>query len=179
MAREMGGGRAAQGLAGLAALTNLVHLALDSFYSMNAIEIALWAVAMLLVLRIVNGGDRRHWLLLGVILGAGLLNKASMLWFGAGLGVGLALTPERRWLRTPWPWMAGVIAIGCFAPFVWWQWSNGWHPPIPVAMLLVLAAAVLSFTYYGLIRSLAVAGEARRPDRLAETLVESLRTEDA
>ncbi|TMA33286.1 MAG: glycosyltransferase family 39 protein [Deltaproteobacteria bacterium] len=126
MAREMGGGRAAQGLAGLAALTNLVHLALDSFYSMNAIEIALWAVAMLLVLRIVNGGDRRHWLLLGVILGAGLLNKASMLWFGAGLGVGLALTPERHWLRTPWPWMAGVIAIGCFAPFVWWQWSNGW-----------------------------------------------------
>ena len=100
MAREMGGGRAAQGLAGLAALTNLVHLALDSFYSMNAIEIAVWAVAMLLVLRIVNGGDRRHWLLLGVIMGAGLLNKASMLWFGAGLGVGLVLTPERRWLRT-------------------------------------------------------------------------------
>lgn len=126
MAREMGGGRAAQGLAALAVLTNLVHLALDGFYSMNAIDIALWAVAMWLVLRIVADGTHRQWLLLGVIMGAGVLNKASMLWFGAGLGIGLVLTPERRWLRTAWPWTAGVIALGCFAPFVWWQWSNGW-----------------------------------------------------
>ena len=126
MAREMGGGRTAQGLAGLMALTTLVYLAICSFYSMNVIEVALWAVAMFVVLRILNDGDHRLWLLLGAIMGAGLLNKASMLWFAAGLGVGLALTPERRWLRTPWPWGAGAIGLVCFAPFVWWQWRHGW-----------------------------------------------------
>ncbi len=126
IAREMGGGRTAQGLAGLTALTTLVYLAISSFYSMNVIEVALWAFAIFVVQRILNDGDPRLWLLLGLVMGAGLLNKASMLWFAAGLGVGLVLTPERRWLRTPWPWAAGAIALVCFAPFVWWQWRHGW-----------------------------------------------------
>ena len=45
----------------------------------------------------------RYWLLLGLILGIGLLNKISVLWLGAGIAAGLLLTPHRRWLRTPWP----------------------------------------------------------------------------
>lgn len=126
MAREMGGGRSAQGLAALATLTTLVYLATCSFYSMNAIELGLWTVAMYLLLRILNGADRRLWLLLGAIIGAGLLNKLSMLWFGMGLGVGLLLTPERRWLRTPWPWAAGAVGLVCMVPFVVWQSQHGW-----------------------------------------------------
>jgi hypothetical protein len=173
MAREMGGGRAAQGLAAVLALTSLVFLAMGSFYSMNAIEIALWAVAMWLVLRIINGADQRLWLLLGVIMGIGLLNKVSMSWFGTGLAAGLLLTPERRWLRTPWPWIAGAIALTSCVPFVWWQWVHAWPfiefnrnaalhkigevTPIafvreqilamnPVAVPLALAALVYCFT---------------------------------
>ncbi len=126
MAREMGGGRSAQGLAALAALATLVSLAMCSFYSMNAIDLALWAVATWLVLRILNGTDRRLWLLLGAVMGVGLLNKLSMLWFGMGLGVGLLLTPERRWLRTPWPWVAGAVGVVCMVPFVVWQSRHGW-----------------------------------------------------
>ena len=44
-----------------------------------------------------------------------------MLWFGAGVAVGLLLTPERRWLRTPWPWAGGLIALLMFAPYVVWN----------------------------------------------------------
>ena len=61
-----------------------------------------------------------------MIVGAGLLNKVSMSWFCTGVAVGLVLTPERRWLRTPWPWAAVAIVALCFAPFVWWQQQNGW-----------------------------------------------------
>ena len=73
-----------------------------------------------------NGADPRLWLVLGGVMGLGLLNKVSMFWFGVGLGAGLLLTPERRWLRTPWPWLAGTIAAALFAPFLWWQWHHGW-----------------------------------------------------
>jgi hypothetical protein len=121
IARELGGGRIAQGLAGLAALIAPVYLAVAGFYSMNAFDPALWAGAALILARILNGGDRRLWLGLGLLLGVGLLNKISVLWLGMGLVVGLALTPERRWLATPWPYLAAALAFAIFAPHLVWQ----------------------------------------------------------
>jgi len=55
MARELGGGRVAQGLAALAALVAPVYFGIDAFYSMNAFEPALWALAAYLLLRLENG----------------------------------------------------------------------------------------------------------------------------
>jgi 4-amino-4-deoxy-L-arabinose transferase-like glycosyltransferase len=125
LARELGGGGIAQGLAGLAALIAPVYLGVAGFYSMNAFEPALWAGAALILAHILNGGDRRLWLALGFVLGVGLLNKISMLWFGLGLVVGLALTPERRWLVTPWPYLAAALSFALFAPHVVWQVQHG------------------------------------------------------
>jgi len=125
LARELGGGRVAQGLAGLAALVAPVYLAVAGFYSMNAFEPLLWAGAALILARLVNGGDPRLWLALGLVLGVGLLNKISMLWFGLGLTVGLVLTPERRWFITPWPYLAAALSLLLFAPHVVWQVQHG------------------------------------------------------
>jgi 4-amino-4-deoxy-L-arabinose transferase-like glycosyltransferase len=126
LARELGGGRAAQRLAALAALVSPLYLGVTDFYSMNAFEPALWAAAALLLARIANGADPRTWLLLGLVLGLGLLNKISMLWLGVGLAVGLAATPERRWLATPWPWLAALLAFALFSPYLLWQAQHGW-----------------------------------------------------
>lgn len=126
LAREMGGGRAAQGIAALAMLCAPVVLAMGTYHSMNPIDHALWALCLLVVARILNGGGAGLWLALGALLGIGLLNKVSMLWFGAGLGVGLLLTPARRHLATPWPWVAAAIALALVSPFVWWQQQHGW-----------------------------------------------------
>jgi hypothetical protein len=126
MARELGGGRVAQSLAGLGVLAGPVYLVMGSFYSMNPIDQTLWAVAAYLLLRIVNSGNPRIWLGLGVVLGLGLLNKLSVVWLGCGILAGVLLTQQRRWLVTPWPWLAGAIALGIFAPYLLWQTQNGW-----------------------------------------------------
>lgn len=126
MSREMGGGRGAQGLAALAAVCSPVYLVMGSYYSMNAIEQMLWPLGMFLLLRILNGGDARLWLVLGVVLAASFLNKASTLWFAGGIGAGLLLTRARRWLATPWPWAAALIGLAGIAPFVLWQMAHGW-----------------------------------------------------
>jgi 4-amino-4-deoxy-L-arabinose transferase-like glycosyltransferase len=62
MARELGGGRVTQGFAALAALVAPVYFGIDAFYSMNAFEPALWALAAYLLLRLENGATPRLWL---------------------------------------------------------------------------------------------------------------------
>jgi hypothetical protein len=126
IARELGGRRTAQGLAALAALATPVVLVMSSYYSMNAFDESLWTLGAWLLLRIINGGAPWLWPTLGVVVGLGLLNKVSMLWFGAGIAMGLLLTPERRWLRTAWPWAGAGIAVVMFAPYVVWNARNGW-----------------------------------------------------
>jgi Dolichyl-phosphate-mannose-protein mannosyltransferase len=126
MAREMGGRREAQFLAALAVLLAPIYLTFDNFFSMNAFEPVFWMASAAIVLRILNGGDRRLWLLFGVVAGLGLQNKHSMLFFGSGLAVGLLLTPARREFARVWIWFGAAIAFVIFLPNLLWEIHNGW-----------------------------------------------------
>ncbi len=126
IAREMAGGPFAQGLAALAVAAAPDFLAIDGFFSMNAFDLLFWAAGALLVARIVNTGDARLWLVLGAILGLGLQNKISVLFFGVGLAVGLVATPLRSHLRRPQLWLGGLLAGLLFLPHVLWQVRYDW-----------------------------------------------------
>ena len=126
IARRLGGGPFAQALAMTAALVAPFYLALDHYFSMNAFDLLIWGLAAYLLLRILQGGPPWLWLLLGVLLGIGLLNKISVLWLGGGLFVGLLLTPQRVVLRSRWPWLALAVALGVFMPHVLWQARYDW-----------------------------------------------------
>jgi hypothetical protein len=126
MARELGGGRFAQALAATAVLVSPVHIGNTRYYSMNAFDLLLWALAGWILIRVLASGDRRLWLLLGTVLGLGLANKISVLWLGAGLAVGLLLTSHRKALLTRGPWVAGAISAALFLPYVIWQVRHDW-----------------------------------------------------
>jgi len=125
IARQLGGGRLAQALAMTAAIAAPIYLALDHFYSMNALDLLFWAAAACVLLRLREDDGLRTWLLLGVVLGLGLNNKISVLWLGFGLAAGLLLTEERRSLKTPGPWVAAGVAFVLFLPHLIWQVVNG------------------------------------------------------
>lgn len=130
-AARFGGGRWAQILAMLAAGIAPVYLAISHFYSMNIFDILLWSLAVWQLLGILqrpmdDASQPRRWIVLGIVLGLGLLNKFSVLWLGAGLAVGLVATPSRRWMRTPWPWLSGAVSMVLFAPYIVWQLLHGW-----------------------------------------------------
>jgi 4-amino-4-deoxy-L-arabinose transferase-like glycosyltransferase len=134
LARRFGGGPAAQGLAAVTAAVAPVWLAMTGYYSMNAFDILVWTLAAFLFAEILEGdfvtapraGVGRLWLLLGIVLAAGLLNKISVLWLGAGIFAGLVLTPARRWLMTLGPWLAGGLALLGFLPYVVWNAFHRW-----------------------------------------------------
>ena len=126
LARDLGGGRFAQALACLAAVLAPGLLGTASVYSMNSLDLLLWTLALWAFVRALDGERPAAWMGLGLALGLGLLNKISVLWLGAGLFAGLLATRQRRWLATPWPWLAGLLALALFVPHVAWQLERGW-----------------------------------------------------
>lgn len=121
IARELGGGRYAQLLAGIATLLCPSFLAMDSLFTMNAFEPLYWMGCIWVVARILRTGDSRLWIWFGVIAGFGLENKHSTLSFGFAVAVALLLTHHRRELAKPWIWIALLIAIVIFLPNLIWQ----------------------------------------------------------
>jgi hypothetical protein len=126
IAREMGGRRFAQMLAALAAMTAPVYLGVTGFYSMNAFELAFWAIDIWIVVRILRTGDQKLWLAFGVIAGIGVENKHSMLFFCFAVLAGLILTEQRRHLLSPWLWIGGAAGALLLAPNIVWEIRSGW-----------------------------------------------------
>lgn len=119
--RELGGRRFAQGLAALAVLVAPGFLGMDNLLSMNPFEPLFWLGCAYLLIRIIKTGNQKLWLWIGLWSGVGLLNKHSMLIFGAGIVIGILLTGERRSLRLPWIWVGGLIAFLIFLPNLLWN----------------------------------------------------------
>ena len=121
IARELGGGRYAQFLAGFFILLCPAVLMFDSILTMNAFEPLFWMAAILIVIRIMRTGDSRLWLWFGVLAGLGLENKHSTLSFGFAVTLALLLTQHRREFANKWIWIAGAIAVALFLPNLIWQ----------------------------------------------------------
>ena len=154
LARDLGAGRYGRFLAAAGALACPVFLAFGSFYSMNPFDALFWVIALRIFARILerdadagdavaggagsaggsgsadgsgaSHGTPRLWLLLGLVMGLGLMNKISVLYFAVALLLALLAAPARRQLATRWPWLGVAIAAALFLPHLIWQIAHGW-----------------------------------------------------
>lgn len=80
------------------------------------------------VVRAYTSGKGWFWIAAGVAAGLGLLAKFSMLFLGLGTLIWLILDPRARpWLKTPWPWASGILAVAIFVPNLIWQSQHHWE----------------------------------------------------
>jgi hypothetical protein len=87
-----------------------------------------FAVAMLWSLvRLNEGGDGRWWLAAGLFAGLALLSKFTVIMLLPAV-VAFMLVPDWRirWLRSPYPWVAALIAVVVFSPVVIWNYQHDW-----------------------------------------------------
>ncbi|MER6941195.1 glycosyltransferase family 39 protein, partial [Nocardioides sp. NPDC000441] len=129
--RLLNGGRTAQVLtAGLVAV-GVVTMTFGHWHSTATFDALAWTAILVLVARALtaDGGRQRglFWLAAGIVAGIGLENKHSVVFLLGAILLGIALVPAtRRNLTTPWPWLAGIIALALWTPNLLWQLEHDW-----------------------------------------------------
>lgn len=124
LTRELGGRKWAIFLACVSVLLAPTILGNGTRLAMNPLEPLFWMGCLFVLWAALNRQQPALLAYCGVLLGFGLLNKHSTVFFLAALVVGLALTPERRVFASRWFWAAAAIAFLIALPNVIWQYAH-------------------------------------------------------
>jgi hypothetical protein len=120
MAKELGGGRLAQFIAAIAVAFSPLPLFNATEFQYTSFDFFWWVLSAYFIIRLLRTEDPRWWLAIGAVLGLGLLTKYSIVFYIAGILAGLAFTPARRHVRSPWFWGGIALALLLFLPnFLW------------------------------------------------------------
>ena len=87
-----------------------------------------FAVAMLWALvRLAESSDQRWWLAAGLFGGLALLSKFTALMLLPSIAAFMLVPDWRlRQLRSPYPWLAALIALVVFSPVLIWNYQHDW-----------------------------------------------------
>ncbi|WP_110036333.1 glycosyltransferase family 39 protein [Nocardia neocaledoniensis] len=127
MAGELGGGRGARALAAGAVASAAVVQGAGHLFGTTIFDLAAWSLICLLVLKLLRPApDPRWWLLIGIVVGIGLLNKALLIVPVAALALGLLLIGRRKLFANRYFPLAVGLAALLVLPYLWWQAGHGW-----------------------------------------------------
>jgi hypothetical protein len=127
LTRELRGAAGTQFLAAMCVGVTAILLLAGHLLSTETFDVLVWVIVVLLVARLLDGGDPRLWLAVGAVAGIGLENKHLPLLLLAALAVGLAV--DRRLvpvLRSPWIWAGAALGLALWLPNLVWQATHGW-----------------------------------------------------
>jgi len=120
MARELGGGRLAQGTASLAVALSPLPLFEGTEFQYSSFDYLWWVLIAYFAIRLLRTENPRWWLAIGAAVGLGLLTKYSIVFFIAGILGGVALSRARRFFLSRWFWAGIALALLIFLPnFLW------------------------------------------------------------
>ncbi|OPY95155.1 glycosyltransferase [Bradyrhizobium sacchari] len=87
-----------------------------------------FAVAVIWSLvRLAQSGDGRWWLAAGLFAGLAMLSKFTVVMFAPAVAAFLLVPDWRwRWLRSPYPYLAVLIALATFSPVLIWNVQHDW-----------------------------------------------------
>ena len=124
--RELGGGRTAQSLAAWGAASTSIVLAFGHVMLTASLDLLIWPLVCLCVLRAVVRDRPRWWLLAGLVTGLSMYNKLLIAMLLAGIALGLLVAGPRRVLATRWPVLGIALALAVGAPNLIYQATHDW-----------------------------------------------------
>ena len=147
MSRILGAGRAGQVLAAVCVAGCAEFLGAMHLLSTTTPDFVAWAILLYLVLRLLDSGEPRWWLAIGLCAGVAAEAKWTIWFLAAAVVAGFAVTPQRRLLRSRYLLLGAVIAAALAAPDLIWQAAHGW-PNLEVFRALQTAAGHNRATYW-------------------------------
>lgn len=150
LAAELGGSRRAESVAAACAAVAVIVLSTGHLLSTSTFDLLVWTAMTWLAVRAVRTGDDRLWLVAGVAMGVGLLNKPLPAFLAVGLLAGVAISGPRRLLRNPYVWSAAAIALALWSPWLVWQADHGW-PQIDVARSIAAGGSTSSEPWWAIV----------------------------
>jgi hypothetical protein len=126
IARELGGKKYAVFMAGLCVLFS-GFLAFGAIFTYDSLDFLFWVACIYIMVRIFKEDNPRLWIIAGLIIGLGLMNKLTIIFLGLMIFVVLWLVPQRRFFANKWIWIAGLTAFLFTIPFLIWQHLNNWY----------------------------------------------------
>jgi len=85
-----------------------------------------WSLSVYLFWQIMRSNKTWLWYALGVSFGLALLSKYTAILLLPCFFLYLALTEDRRWLKTFYPYVSLLIGLLCFLPVVFWNNAHDW-----------------------------------------------------
>ncbi len=92
----------------------------------DAAAVMFWLVALWCAVRAGEGRTAGWWIAAGVAAGLATISKYSALFLAPGLLIWLVWKGGWRALRSPWPWIAALIAAAFFATNLAWNAQHHW-----------------------------------------------------
>ncbi|MCL4271314.1 MAG: glycosyltransferase family 39 protein [Anaerolineales bacterium] len=124
--KEFGGRAFAVGLSALGFIVVPFWLAIDSIFCYDSVDQMVLASFLYVLVRFLRTGDRRLWILLGLIAGIACMTKMTLLFLGPGFLIALLISKYRRDLLTPCPWLGALTCVIIVSPYLFWQAINHW-----------------------------------------------------
>lgn len=122
-ARELGGGKFAQGFAAFAVLASPLFQRNSTLFQPVVLDQICWTLSLFAIASVARARSESRdtkgaWLAFGIAIGFGLLCKFSILFLCTSVLVAVLVTSTRRELLTPWPWVAVLIMIVIGSPTI-------------------------------------------------------------
>ena len=150
LAREFAGGRRAELIAAACSAVAVIVLFTGHLLETSTFDLLCWTAVTWLVVRALRTGNDRLWLVTGVVLGAGLMNKPLPAFLAVGLLAGVVIAGPRRLLRNGHVWAGAVIALVIWSPWIIWQASHGW-PQIDVSRSIASGGSTSSEPWWAIV----------------------------
>lgn len=127
MALKLYGERQVAARAGLWVNATLLVGIAALFATPDAPSLLFWTLTVWALVCLRESGDRRLWLLVGLLAGLGCASKYTNLFLGPGILCWLIVEGEaRKRLVGPLMFAGGAVALAVFSPVIVWNYDHHW-----------------------------------------------------